>query len=130
VIVDSSVVVSILTAEADYERLVDRIGAEEAVGIGGPTLVESGIVLCAKIGLGGRTLLARFIEESELEVLPFGQEHWQTAVDAFLRFGKGRHPAALNFGDCLAYATARLAEEPLFCLGQDFAKTDLAVVAW
>jgi ribonuclease VapC len=49
-------------------------------------------------------------------------------VQAFLRFGKGRHPAALNFGDCITYATARLAGEPLLCLGEDFAKTDLELV--
>jgi ribonuclease VapC len=57
--------------------------------------------------------------------VPFGEGHWPVAVDAFIRFGKGRHPASLNFGDCLTYAVARLADQPLICVGDDFAKTDL-----
>lgn len=60
-------------------------------------------------------------------VIPFEPAHAQIATDAWLRFGKGRHSAALNFGDCLAYATARLAGRPLLCKGQDFSKTDLAI---
>ena len=52
------------------------------------------------------------------------REHWTVAVDAFVRYGKGRHPAALKFGDCLTYAVARVAREPLLCLGQDFARAD------
>src|SRR5581483_4641869 len=97
--------------------------------VGGPTLAETGIVLTARLGPSGRTLLARFVQETGLVVVPFGDEHWAAAIDAFLRFGKGRHPAALNFGDCLTYAVARLAGEPLLCLGDDFAKTDLQVLA-
>jgi ribonuclease VapC len=128
VIVDTSVVLAILGAEPGHEHLIDRIRDADVVGIGAPTLVETGIVLGTRFGLAGRTLLGRFVEESELEVVDFGHEHWQTAIDAFLRFGKGRHPARLNFGDCLAYASARLADEPLLCLGEDFSKTDLEVV--
>jgi ribonuclease VapC len=55
----------------------------------------------------------------------FRRAHWRSAVDAFHRFGKGRHPAGLNFGDCMSYATAKLADQPLLCAGADFAKTDL-----
>jgi len=62
-------------------------------------------------------------------VIPFGTDHWTAAHDAFLRFGKGRHPARLNLGDCMTYATAKLAGEPLLCLGNDFAQTDLPLVA-
>ncbi|MDX6651543.1 MAG: ribonuclease VapC [Solirubrobacterales bacterium] len=75
------------------------------------------------------TILARFLQERELIVIPFDQLHWEEAVTAFIRFGKGRHPAGLNFGDCMTYATAQLAAEPLLCVGEDFAKTDLALVA-
>jgi len=60
--------------------------------------------------------------------IAFAVEHWAVAVDAYLRFGKGRHPAALDFGDCLTYAISRLADEPLLCIGDDFTKTDLALV--
>ena len=60
-----------------------------------------------------------------LTVIPFTEDHWRVAVEAYTRFGKGRHAAALNFGDCLTYAVARLAERPLLFVGGDFAKTDL-----
>ena len=97
-------------------------------GIGTPTLAETGIVLAARLGSAGRTLLGRFLEEAQLVPVPFSERHWGVAVDAFLRFGKSRHPAALNFGGCMTYATADLAGEPLLCLGEDFARTDLALV--
>jgi len=61
-------------------------------------------------------------------VIPFDDEHWAVAITAFQRFGKGRHPAALNFGDCLTYAVARLADERLLCIGEDFVRTDLDVI--
>lgn len=57
--------------------------------------------------------------------MPFGEAHWREAVEAYRRFGKGRHPAGLNFGDCLTYATAKLAGEPLLFVGEDFPATDL-----
>lgn len=62
-----------------------------------------------------------------IEQIPFGGEHWREAADAYLRFGKGRHKARLNFGDCLTYAVARLANEPLLFTGDDFPHTDLAL---
>lgn len=61
-------------------------------------------------------------------IVAFGEEHAAEALDAYSRFGKGRHPAALNFGDCCAYAVASLADEPLLCVGDDFSKTDLPLV--
>jgi ribonuclease VapC len=60
-------------------------------------------------------------------VVPFDEGHWREALAAFIRFGKGRHPAGLNFGDCLSYATATIAAQPLLAVGEDFAKTDLVV---
>lgn len=126
-IVDSSALVAILPAQPGFEPLVEALAAEPRAGVGAPTLAEAGIVLEARLGLSGRTLLARLLDESGLAVVPFGEEHWSVALDAFVRFGKGRHPAGLNFGDCLTYAIARLAGEPLLCLGEDFAGTDLAL---
>lgn len=128
-IVDSSALVAILLREPGHERVLDCLKREPAPAVGSPTLVETGIVLTARIGVGGQTLLARFAQESALVVLPFTDEHWGVAVQAFRRFGKGRHPAQLNFGDCLTYATARLASEPPLCLGNDFAQTDLDLVS-
>jgi ribonuclease VapC len=130
-IVDSSAIVAILLREPGYEQLLDCLAADENAGIGAPTLAETGIVLVAKMGLMARTLLARFVDEAELIVVPFDDDHWQVATDAFVRFGKGLHSAApnsgaaLNFGDCMTYAVARLADEPLLYVGNDFVQTDL-----
>jgi ribonuclease VapC len=127
VIVDSSVVVAILLREAGYEQLLQRLERDVGAAIGAPTLAETGIVLTAKLGTAGPSLLARFAQELDLVIIPFSEDHWPAAIDAFRRFGKGRNPAGLNFGDCLTYATARLADEALLCLGEDFRRTDLAV---
>lgn len=128
-IVDSSAVIAVLLRQPGHEAVLERLGREPGAGIGAPTLAETGVVLAARLGVAGRTVLARFLQESGLVLVPFGEEHWNVAVAAYLRFGKGRHPAGLNFGDCLTYATARLADEPLLYLGDDFAKTDLVPAA-
>ena len=127
-IVDSSAVVAILLRQPGHEPLLDRLSEAPVAGIGAPTLAETGIVLAARLGIAGKGLLGRFLQEGGLTVVGFGVEHWAAAVDAFVRFGKGRHQAGLNFGDCLTYAVARLADEPLLCLGDDFAMTDLELV--
>lgn len=124
-ILDSSVIVAIVVQEPGWEDLVARLGAEPAVGVGAPTLTETAIVLTARLGKSAGPLLARFVQESQLTIVPFTDEHWRTAADAYVKFGKGRHPASLNFGDCLTYAVARLAGQPLLCRGVDFPKTDL-----
>jgi ribonuclease VapC len=128
VIVDSSAITAVLLRQPEHQWVVDQLSRSPAVGVGTPTLAETGIVLTAKLGVRGRTLLLRLVEEAGLIVIPFTEQHARLAIDAYRRFGKGKHPARLNFGDCLAYATAKLAEEPLLCLGDDFAKTDLQVV--
>jgi ribonuclease VapC len=124
VILDSSAIVAILLREHGWEDLVAKL-ASEPTGVGAPTLAETGVVLTAKIGKKARTLLARFVQEAGLTIVPFGQEHWRAAIEAYASFGKGRHPAGLNFGDCLTYAVARLADQPLLFVGNDLSKTDL-----
>jgi ribonuclease VapC len=125
VIVDSSAVVAILLKEPGYEGIRDRLAASEQAGIGAPTVLESSLVLCSRLGHIGKTLLARFLQEAEVEVMEFTAAHWTVAADAFIAYGKGRHRAGLNFGDCMTYAVAKLAGEPLLCLGDDFPATDL-----
>jgi ribonuclease VapC len=125
VTVDSSAIVAIVLREPGWEDVVARLGAAVAPGIGAPTLAEAGLVLTAKMGAKGHSILSRLLQETRLTVIPFAEEHWRVAVDAYARFGKGRHPAALNFGDCLTYAVAHLAGQPLLFVGDDFAKTDL-----
>jgi ribonuclease VapC len=128
VIVDSSALIAVLLREPGWEGLFELLSDADYVGVGAPTLVESGIVLSARVGMPGKTLLARMVQEGEFEIVPLTDAHWPVAVDAYLRFGKGRHPAALKFGDCLTYAVSRIAEEPLLYIGDDFSRTDLDLV--
>lgn len=127
-ILDSSAVVAILLREPGWETLLEQVVAAPSVGIGAATLVETGIVLTARLGIPGKTLLGRFVQETDVTVVPVTAAHWSVAVDAYVRFGRGRHPAALNFGDCLTYAVSRVAGEPLLFTGEDFTKTDLDLV--
>ena len=127
-IVDSSALVAIVLMEPEHQMLVEYLATAPVVGVGAPALAETGIVLTARLGVPGRSLLARLLYEAGIETIPYTAAHWPVAVDAFTRYGKGRHPAALNFGDCLTYATCRLARRPLLCTGDDFPQTDLDLV--
>jgi ribonuclease VapC len=125
VIVDSSAVVAMLVGEPEHRSLAAKITAEDTVAIGAPTLFETGMVMIGKMGVSGRGLVAQFLEHFEVVVIPFGDAHWREATEAFGRYGKGRHPAGLNYGDCMTYATARVAQKPLLFIGDDFARTDV-----
>jgi ribonuclease VapC len=127
VIVDTSAIVAIFVAEPGHEEVLRKLSQATVAGVGAPTLAETGIVLAARLGRDPRSLLLRFLQESGIAAIPFGEAHWREAVEAYARFGRGRHRAGLNFGDCLSYATARLAGRPLLCVGNDFKKTDLAL---
>ena len=124
-ILDSSAIVGIVLREPGYGGLVHKLAAAEALAVGAPTLTEAGIVLTARLGKDARGLLQGLLREWGAETVSFGEEHWREAVTAYARFGRARHKAQLNFGDCMAYAVAKLAHEPLLCTGGDFPKTDL-----
>ena len=126
-ILDSSAIVAVLKEEVGYEPLLSHL-AEPGIAVGAPTLVETAMVLGGSLGQDGVSLLSRFVRDLAVAIVPFGPDHWPVAAEAFLKYGRGRHPARLNFGDCLTYATAKLAGEPLLCLGGDFAQTDLQLV--
>jgi ribonuclease VapC len=123
-ILDTSAVVAIVMKEPGHEELLRTLAVGNAA-IGTATLTETAIVLSARLQSDARSLLARFLSEASIAIIPFGESHYSAAVDAWLRFGKGKHPAALNFGDCLSYAVAQLANEPLLFVGDDFAQTDI-----
>jgi ribonuclease VapC len=123
--VDSSALLAIVFQEPGFEELVQRLLEAQSVAAGAPTLAETGIVLHARLGEGSYGLLERMLDEFGVQVVPFGEVHWREAVDAYRRFGRGRHPASLNFGDCLTYAAAKLTGEPLLFVGGDFLETDL-----
>ena len=126
-IIDSSAILAIVFQEPGFEEILQRIDEEPVVAAGTPTLTETGIVLHARLVDGSRGLLERILDELEIQEIPFGEVHWREAVEAFRRFGKGQHPAALNFGDCMTYAVAQLAGEPLLFKGNDFGQTDVGV---
>jgi ribonuclease VapC len=125
VTLDSSALVAILFSEPGYLELVDAILEADVVRIGAPTLVETGIVLAGRWGKPVGRELDGLIRELGATIVPFGEADWHRALDASNRYGRGRHPAALNFGDCLAYATAAGAGDTLLFVGKDFRKTDV-----
>ncbi len=124
-IVDSSALVAVVFDELDANELVRKLADSPATGVGTPTLAETGLVLSARLGYDSRDLVVRLLDELDITEVPFGPAHWREAVAAFGKFGRGRHPARLNFGDCMSYAVSRLAGEPLLFVGKDFAATDI-----
>jgi len=125
VVLDSSAIVAIHWKEPGHERLVGKIDNAEILVVAAPTLLETSMVLTARLGVDARSMLSAFLRRSEIEVVSFSEEHFDAAVTAFLRFGRGRHAAALNFGDCMAYAVASVAGMPLLFTGDDFGRTDI-----
>lgn len=125
-VLDSSALVAIVMAEPGHRKPLAKITSAPSAGVGAPTVVETAMVLARRLGGDPLPLLTALLEELAVDVIPFTLEHTRVAARAFLRFGKGRHPAALTFGDCLVYATASLANRPLLYIGDDHAQTDLA----
>ena len=121
---DSSALVAIMFAEPGYMTLVDRILDAEVVRIGAPTLVEAGLVVAARRRRPDAPEVEELIRELGVAIAPFGEAEWRAARDAFARYGRGRHKANLNFGDCLAYASARISRDSLLFVGNDFKLTD------
>lgn len=117
-------VIAVILREQGHEPLVAAMERASSLAIGAPTRLEAGIVLAARPGVD-RSALPKFLERCRVEEIPFDDRHRLAAEEAFTRYGRGNHPAELNYGDCMAYATARLAGAPLLYVGDDFAKTDL-----
>ena len=125
-VLDSSAIVAIHLKEPGHDRLIETLEKADIVVVGAPTLLETAMVLTARLGQDARPLVSIFLRRLEAEVVAFNENHLDAATTAFLRFGRGRHPAALNFGDCMAYAVASVAGLPLLFTGEDFARTDIA----
>lgn len=124
-ILDSSAIVSLICREPGHAQLIDKIAATKQLLVGAPTLAETELVLTIKLGYDAGALVEQFLAETQTLVLPFSREHVSVFLEAFLRYGKGRHPARLNMGDCFTYATAKIARRPVLFVGDDFSKTDL-----
>lgn len=124
-VLDSSAIVAIHLKEPGHDQLIEAIHRAEIVVVGVPTLLETTMVLTTRMGYDASPLLRAFLHRVEAEIVAFNQEHLDAATTAFLRFGRGRHPAGLNFGDCMSYAIASVAGMPLLFTGNDFARTDI-----
>jgi ribonuclease VapC len=126
VIVDTSALAAIVFEEPAADEMIVKLVHAERPGIGSPTLVELCLVLTARLGSDPQGLILRLLDGFQIREVAFGPPHWREAAEAFLKYGRGRHPARLNFGDCLSYAVARVEHEPLLFVGTDFAATDVA----
>lgn len=124
-ILDASAIISILIKEPGSDALSRKIGDAHFVGMGAPTMFETTLALSNKLGIDAFPMVELFVRQCGIHVLPFTHEHMRAAVGAFHRFGKGRHRAKLNLGDCMTYATASIAAMPLLFTGGDFTFTDL-----
>lgn len=124
-IVDTSALVAIVMREPGFDDLIEKLVASPASGVGTPTLAELGLVLSARLTDHPHGLIVHLLDEFQIHEVQFGPQHWREATDAFRRYGRGRHRAQLNFGDCLTYAVAKVAGEALLFTGEDFAATDL-----
>ena len=124
-IVDSSAVLAILFGEPDARRHAATIMAAYPCRMSVANVLEASIVVEHRGGEHAAHNLDALLERAEIELVPVTVEHLEAARVAWRRFGKGNHPAALNFGDCFAYALARTTGEPLLFKGDDFARTDI-----
>lgn len=123
-IVDTSAIVAVALQEDGFERLKAAL-VSQPVKMSSVTLFEARIVLeSSRLGFG-REAVDHYLESTEMQVVDFTNDHVAVATAAYRRYGKGNHPARLNMGDCAAYATAKLADEPLLYVGNDFAQTDI-----
>ncbi len=127
-IIDTSAVVAVFLKEPEAEWFLERLSQTESLSISTGTLLECGIVLSHRKQRNMQHALQHYLLNFGVDEVPFSPAHRQEAMRAWWRYGKGRHVAALNFGDCIAYATARFADRPLLCKGDDFAKTDLEII--
>ena len=128
IVVDSSAVVAIIKDEPEYERFVALIEADGGAVISAANYLEASMACEGVEGAAGRALFERefgLIERLGLSVAPIDRNLAELAREGFRRYGKGRHPAGLNFGDCFAYALAKALDAPLLFKGDDFAKTDV-----
>ncbi len=121
-IIDTSALMAVLREEPEARRFTDLLLASSDNRISAATYVEAQIVALA---YGGLDELLEFVEVIGAEIVPLDQHQAGLALEGFRRFGKGRHPAGLNLGDCFAYALARALDEPLLFKGDDFPKTDV-----
>jgi len=128
-VVDSSAIVAILTDEAEAPAFSDLLDKRPVNYCSAVTFVETFMVLTSRIASISVADLANALQTLAIEQRPVDHQQSALAAEAFLRFGKGRHPAKLNLGDCFSYALAKSLQAPLLYKGEDFGRTDIVSAA-
>jgi len=128
-VIDSSALLAILYNEPERRAFNEAIGVAESRVMSAATFVEVSIVIDSRFGAEGLRDLDLFIERAGIKIVPVDREQAYVARGAFSRFGKGRHAAGLNYGDCFSYALAMVLGEPLLFKGGDFGQTDVTPFA-
>ena len=124
-VVDTSALIAILLAEPDALRFAQALHGADELRMSAPSWLEAAQVATGRRGVEGYAQFHELVTRLAIEIVPCDEAMARIAYEAWLRFGKGRHPASLNFGDCFSYALAKLRGEPLLFKGEDFSKTDL-----
>jgi ribonuclease VapC len=127
-VIDSSAIVAVLLGEPEAPALERALTVSEVRLLGAPTLLELSIVIEARLGPAGTALMDELLKEAEIRTVAFDAVMADAATAAWRVYGRGNHPARLNFGDCLTYGLAAMLDEPILCIGADFARTDATVV--
>lgn len=128
-IIDTSALLSIFLAEPERTSFLEEITQAELRRISAANVLETGIVLEARKGEAAGREFDLFVVRLDFQITPVDAEQIEIARSAWRRFGKGRHTASLNFGDCFAYALAKFYDEPLLAKGEDFSRTDIKIIA-
>ena len=124
-ILDTSALIAILFGEADAETYANAMSAAETCRLSAASFVEVAIVVEAQTKGRGSHAVDTLLRRANVVIEPVTEEHAHLAREAYAQFGKGRHRAGLNFGDCFSYALAKASGEPLLFKGNDFRKTDI-----
>ncbi|HVM93126.1 MAG TPA: type II toxin-antitoxin system VapC family toxin [Terriglobales bacterium] len=127
-VIDTSAIAAIFFQEPERERFLEAIVADSNKLVSAVTMLEAGMVIEGRHGEAGGREFDLFAVRANLQVVAFDAEQAEIARSAWRRYGRGRHPAGLNFGDCFAYALAKFSEEKLLAKGTDFRETDVELV--
>ena len=126
-VIDTSALAAIFFGEPERQKFLAAIAAADSRFISAASVLETGMVLEARQGEAAGREFDLFVVRANLQIIPVDAEQVDLARSAWRKYGKGRHPAGLNFGDCFSYGLAKVSGEPLLAKGTDFASTDLAI---
>lgn len=125
-VLDTSAVLAVLFGEPGWEAINARIALDPAPAMSAVSRVEAGIIVEARLHERGRILLETYLASAQVIVIPTDDDQVRMALDAWRRYGRGRHVSKLNFGDCFSYALAEARGDRLLYVGNDFSHTDLS----